>query len=216
MLLKQPEAIQIFRSYVQASHPDEILALLRNGTALRETLHSRWQPPEITKSWSPPADSAWSVFETGGHPCGLLDGDFPDHSKFAAYFTNDGNRLLLDWKATSAFGTASFRLLEKGNGDGSEIRGLLSSAEYYNSVWPEADYQCYRLASHDGENSIWCYARRGERAEEAVGSLFQKGEIIEEAPTSQKVTLRLERGPAGAQPNQWLVGEMLHIDWVAP
>ena len=34
--------------------------------------------------------------------------------------------------------------------------------------------------------------------------------------TEQAVTLRLTTPPAAAQKNQWLIGEMLHIDWVSP
>jgi glutamate/tyrosine decarboxylase-like PLP-dependent enzyme len=156
------------------------------------------------------------VLELAGQACGLLQGEFPDHSQFSAYFTQTGNHPKLDWKATTAYGTASFKELVQNQGDASEIRGEISKAEFYNAAWPETDYRCYRLISPDGETVIWGYTRRGEATEHAIASLLDKGEIVKEAQNSHKITLRLERGPTAAQANQWLIGEMLHIDWVTP
>lgn len=215
-LAKQPEAMQIFRAYAQAVHVDELLPLVRDGRALKETLRGNWHPLEISKQWTPAADSGWGAFVAAGHPCGILNGRFPDRSKFTAYFTNDGDHLLLDWKATVGFGTASFAQLAKNEGDPGEIRGEISKAEFYSSTWPEAEYRSYRLVSPDGETVIWCYTRRGDATEGAITALFKKTAILKETHNSRKITVRLERAPAGTPPNQWLVGKLLHIDWVTP
>lgn len=216
MLPKQPEALQIFHAYTTSNHADDVIPVIRNGKALEETFRTHWHPSGISKQWTPAADSSWSLEKIGDHPCGKLAGFLPDQSKFTAYFTNDGNRLLLDWKATTAFGTATFAQLKKGEGDPTEIRGELSPGDFYSAVWPETDYQNYRFISPDGDTVIWCYGRRGEAAERAIAPLFEKGVIIEESQNSKKITLRLNRGPDGALPNQWLIGEMLHIDWLTP
>ena len=120
---------------------------------------------------------------------------------------------MLDWKATTVFGTASLSQLSEGAGDGSEIRGSLSKADFYNATWPEEDYQSYRLTTPNEEASVWCYSRRGETAKHSISSLFNSGEITGEAQTIRKATLSLARGPAEALPNQWLIEEMLHVDW---
>lgn len=216
LLTKQPEAMQIFRAYATATYADDIVPLVRDGTALQETLRKHWKPLALPKQWAPVAESTWAVLELGGQACGLLQGNFPDQSKFSAYFTNDGDRLMLDWKATAAFGTATFGQLEKGRGDPAEIRGDISIADFYSTTWPEADYQSFRLIAPEGDIAIWCYARRGDPTNAKISQHFRKGEIIEEVLGSQKITLRLERGPAESLPNQWLIGEMLHIDWVSP
>jgi hypothetical protein len=216
LLTKQPEALQIFRAFATATHLDEILPLLRNGDALKATLQAHWRPLEISKAWEPAANSVWTVLDIPGHPCGMLQGTFQDQSKFSAFFTNDGNQLQLDWQATTAFGTATFGQLASNQGDPAEIRGEISLAEYYSDIFPEADYQSYRLISPDGGTSIWCYARRGEAADELIAPLLHRGETGGDFPTSRRITLRLERGPTGALPNQWLIGEMLHIDWLTP
>ncbi len=216
MFENQPEAVRIFRSYITATHADEILPLLRGGAALEETLRRQWRPTGIPKAWEPAAESVWTVAQSDEYPYGLLEGTFPDHEPFAAYFTNDGDRLLLDWKATTAFATASFSELEAGQGDPAEIRGMISASVFYGSTWPEADFRSYRLISADGEIAIWCYVRRGSVTEAAIAPLLEKGEIVEENVSSRKVTLRLERGPEGALPNQWQVAELLHTGWVNP
>lgn len=216
MFAKQPEAQRIFRAYATASGVDEIIPLVRDGHSLKALLRANWHPLEISKSWEPAADISWKVSEFDGRLCGRLQGSFPDHSKFSAYFINDGNHLRLDWKATSGFGTATFGQLENSQGDPSEIRGEISSAQYYNDIFPESDYQSYRLISPDGEIVIWCYARRDEAAGQVTAPLFHQHDARGAFQSSRKVTLRLAPAPPGALPNQWSIGELLHLDWLSP
>lgn len=213
---KQAAAMRIFSTYVSASQVDEIIPLLREGEASREALPNHWRPQENLTSWEPAADSAWDVLDVAGRPCGLLRGTLPDQSGFSAYFILDGNRLLLDWKATSGFGTATFGQLEKGLGDSSEIRGEISSADYHNKLFPEREYQSYRLLSPDQQIAIWCYARRDEDPDQIISPLLHENYIGSEFYQSRKITLRLIRGPSGAQPNQWLIEKVLHLEWVTP
>ena len=216
MLTKQPEAVQLFRAYITATQVDDVIPLIGNGKALEETVRSRWVPVGVSKRWSPSLECTWSLKKIGGRPYGLLQGILPNQSPFVAYFTNDDNRLLLDWKATSGFSTATFAELEKNAGDPAEVRGEISLAPFYTSTWPEADYQSFRLTSPDGQDIIWCYSRRGEPPHEALAPFFRRDQIIVQTTDSWKITLRLAHGPTGTLPNQWLIGEMLHIDWVTP
>ena len=101
-------------------------------------------------------------------------------------------------------------------GNPAEVRGEISLAQFYTSTWPEADYQSFRLTSPDGQEILWCYSRRGEQPHEALGPFFRRDQLIVQTKNSWKITLRLAQGPAGSLPNQWLIGEMLHIDWVTP
>lgn len=216
LLGKQPEAMQLFRSYSQAAHADEIIPMVRDGAAIREILLKEWKPLNLSKQWAPSIESQWSIFDQDGIASGLLTGELPDGRPFAAYITQVEGRLLLDWKATTAYSSATFAELEKGTGDPAEIRGELSPTTYYSPAFPEAEYQSYRLVSPSGTDLIWCYVRRGSQGESQVAPNFQSGEILKETPVPRKITLRLERGPEGALPNQWAVAEMLHIDWVTP
>ena len=216
MVEREADALRLFRQYAVASHPNDFLPFTRDGEKLRDTISSTWRPRAIPKDWSPNANSSWSVERLAGHTCGILNGSFPDHTPFLGFFIHDGNRLLMDWKATAACGSAAFSQLEKGHGESSEIRGIISAAETYSDTLPETEFQSYRFNSPDGEISLWCYARRSEPAETAISPLIQRGEITGEAAPSQRITLKLTRPPEGAGPNQWLIAEMLHIDWLAP
>jgi hypothetical protein len=216
LLELQPEALRIFRSYAQAAGLDEITPMVRDGKDLHAPLRAQWKPLGVPKSWTPSEDSSWDLLDLGDRAFGLLEGNLPDGSQFSAYFTLQEGRLLLDWKPTVGFGTASFTDLSRGVGDGREIRGELSRAQYYNAAYPEADYRGYSLTSPDRETTIWCYTRRGEAADAALGALFNRSEIIGESKSIQKATLRLTRGPEGSMPNQWVIQELLHIDWATP
>jgi hypothetical protein len=216
ILMKRNEAIQIYQAYAKATHSDGIIPLLRHGVSLGETLRSAWRPLNIAKGWEPDSRTDWVVSEEFGKTCALLQGHLPDQSKFAAYFTNEDNRLALDWKATTAYGTASFKELEVNSGNPDEIRGRISIVEFYTAAWPEADYQSYRFVSPDGENTIWCYARKGETSGASIAELFPKGGILKSTRANLKITLRLARGSADSLPNQWLIKEVIHFGWLAP
>ena len=216
MVAKQPEAEQIFRAYLKATVSDEILPLIRKADAMRETVRKNWHPVTIPDNWTPPQDTTWKVFKTDGYPCGQLEGTLPDFSKFSAYFMMEGNRLELDWKATTAFGTATFAELSTNQAAADEIRGLILPADFYTTTWPEEVYQSYRLCSPSDETAIWCYARRSDVVANQIAGHFQRGDILQEDHSDKRITVRLGRGPESATPNQWLIEEMLHIEWITP
>lgn len=213
LVARRSEALEIFRSFVLASQVEDVIPLVLGGSSLTETLRKHWQPREIPLDWKPHSHSSWTIVESTSLPYVLLQGDLPDHHPFAAYFTREGQRLVLDWKATAAFGTASFDELETGGGDPAEIRGVISTTDYYSTIWPETEYQSYRLVSPDGKKFVWGYARRGGEPDATLSPLLKPGVIIREPNTPKKITLRLERGPTGAAPNQWLISEVLQLDW---
>jgi len=63
---------------------------------------------------------------------------------------------------------------------------------------------------------VWGYVKSDDPAAAALLKVFESAKNDGELPTEQAMTLRLTPPPAGAQKNQWLIGEMLHIDWVSP
>jgi len=122
--------------------------------------------------------------------------------------------LHLDWKATTGYGTATFGELARNQGDAKEIRARIQSSRFYTAIYPEAEYQSYQLVSPDASEAVWGYTRRGEAADSLLGKLFWSGEILDNSVEQKKVTVRLERGPAGSLPNQWQIAEMLHNEWL--
>jgi hypothetical protein len=216
MLTRQPDAEQIFRSFASATIAADIFPLVRDAETVQPLIRANPRPTIVSKAWLPPADTSWSVFANHGKPCGLLEGTLPDFSKFSAYLVMSNNQLLLDWKATTGYGTATFEALQQNQGDPREIRGKILTAGFFTATFPEDTYQSYQLVAPTDDKAIWCYTRRGDAADETIGKLFADGAILTASKEPQKVTLRLERGPSGALPNQWLIGEMLHKDWIIP
>jgi hypothetical protein len=217
MFTRQAEAEQIFRAFAKARVADDVLPCVRDAAAMGPLVRAHHRPLDVPADWSPPKGVRWTVFENNRRVCGLLEGNLPDFSKFRAYYVLEGARLLLDWKASVAFCTATFGELEKKEGDPTEIRGWISPADYYTIAFPEQQYQCYQLASPDRGKFIWCYGRRGGYVNSAVAGILRRtsfSEVTSRKP--EKITLRLEPGPAGSPPNQWLVGELLHKDWITP
>lgn len=213
---RQLDAEQIYRAFASTSIVEEILPLVRNAPAMEPLIRKASRSAPVSRQWLPPEDTTWSVFDREGLTCGLLAGSLPDFSKFNAYLILVHNQLYLDWKASTGYGTATFQQLQENQGDPAEIRAMVLLSEFYTAAFPEAEFQSYQLMSPDDSQSIWCYTRRGEPAHHALGKLFQVGEILERSLEHQKVTVRLAHGPAGALPNQWLIAEMLHQDWITP
>jgi hypothetical protein len=216
LLLMQRDAAQRFDAFAKATQPSDVLPLLRRPAEVSELLQPQWRAIAAPANWQSGASSTWTVESLAGQATGRLEGLLPNHTRFSAYFTLEEGQLLLDWKATTGYGSASFSELIKGQGDPREIRGIIAPDLYYNRTLSEDSYQSYCLASAGADEVIWCYAPRQSDANAKLVRALLGGEILRDGKTATKITLRLERGPAGAQPNQWLVAEVLHFDWVSP
>ena len=214
LLRQQTDAEQLFRAFASASIVEDILPLVRDAAALEPLIRADPHPALVTKAWLPPDSTLWNVISNNGRPYAMLEGTLPNFSKFSAYCVLSANQLRLDWKATTGYGTATFDDLARGQGDPVEIRARIISAPFYTASYPEADFHSYQLISPDASQAVWCYTRRSEAVDGVLGMLFQGGEILERPSEPKKVTLRLDHGPAGSLPNQWVIAEMLHTDWI--
>ncbi len=216
MFAREAEANQVFRTFAEARIVDDFLPVVRGVKELEPVIRSGFRPLQVPKDWSPRKQATWSVAGEAGKVYGVLDGTLPDFSEFQAYMALEDGRLLLDWKASTAYGTAGFDEMVAGRGNTSEIRGFIEPTGFYNAAFPEDSYRSYQLLSADRERTIWCYTRKGSPVDAAIGVQFQEGAILEATKGKVKITVRLERGPDQALPNQWLIGEMLHKDWIMP
>lgn len=213
MLKGQPEAVQIFTRYAQATIADDVIPLLLEGAANRDLLHKNWKPLNLPKDWSPPAETNWEVNQGLKSATGTLNISLPDFSEFKAVFVYLNNRLFIDWKASTAYGTATFDELSKATGDASEVRGVLAPSNFYTIAWPEELYQSYQLLDSTGTKSIWCYAHRTDKVGDDCEKLFKSGEIIANYQSAAEVIVRLKRGPVDTLQNQWEIAEILHKGW---
>lgn len=216
LLMRQAEASSLFQVFLSAGTVAELLPSVRDEASVAPLIQARARPARVAKDWHPPEDTTWKVVANEGHPFGLLEGHLPDFSRFRAYAVIAENRLRLDWKATTGYGTATFDELAHQQGDPTEIRGQIRADGFFTAAYPEAEFQSYQLIAPDDSQALWCYIRRGEPLAMTLAELCAGGEIRNGGPAPIQVTVRLGHGPAGSLPTQWLITEMLHKEWINP
>jgi hypothetical protein len=217
MVARRPQAFALFTRFAVASSAEEILPTVRDPDGIQPLLGNPAGPLVDNSKWSLPAETTWGALENEGLVYGLLEGPLPDFARFRCYVVVDTDHALrIDWKATTAFGSADFNQLAAGSGDPSEIRAWISPTGFYTAVFPEADFQSFQLVAPDRRESIWCYTRRGDATDQELSNQFMEGEILKADQQSVRITVRLARGPDGSLPNQWLIEELLHQEWITP
>ncbi len=216
MLARQAEAVSVFRKYAHASSAEEVLPLVREPEAVADLIRAKHRPPNDPADQRPPRIRTWGARENQSLTYGILTGTLPDYSEFETYFTVADGRLVMDWKASIAHGTADFSELAQNRGNPAEIRGWIEPMDFYNQVYPEESFQSYQLRSPDREKIIWVYARRGSDTHARLKALLKGGYILEGRKDPGKVTVRLAPGPAYSLPNQWALVELLHKEWITP
>ena len=214
---RKDEARKLFADFSRAKVVEEILPMVRDADQWEGLIRQTGHESKTDREWMPSNGAKWSIHVVGRTPYAYLTGDLPDFSSFQAYFVMEDDLLLLDWKATTGYSTASFAELSKGEGDGSEVRGFIEPSSLYTAVWPENEYRCYQCGSPDGRDIIWCYVKRGTDVDKILAKLFEEGELVERQREDVPMTLKLVRPQEvkqGGLPNQWLIEELHHLDWI--
>lgn len=216
MLARRAAAERVFEEFIRAQSSEDMLPLVRDPEEVADLIRTDRRLPAASADAPRPKIRSWGAREARSLTYGILVGTLPDYSKFEAYFTVSNGRLVMDWKASTAYGTADFQQLMRKQGNPAEIRGWIEAAEFYTAAFPESSHQAYQLASPDRQQVIWAYAPRESGINQALKALIKGGYILEGRKEPQKVTVRLEPGPADSLPGQWAIMELLHKEWIAP
>lgn len=212
----EDKAKQVIEAYAMATQVDEVLPLVRDRERVEPLLKAHWNPMEIKPGWKIPDNSEWSIRKAGKRDYGFITGLLPSLRPFRFYIVQKGETALLDWEASTGYCETPFPGLVKGEGLGGTTRCLVSPGDLYTFSVPEVDYQCFRLGSPDGESTVWGYVRRDSPVFEELTGLFMQGAIPREIFSEYAVTLKLDKAPEDSLPNQWIIAEMLHIEWIKP
>lgn len=212
----EEDAKKLMGIFVNAKSPEEILPVVRDRARVEAAIRERWKPMNLPAGWTIPDTAEWAIRKAGKRDFGYLGGFYPDITAFHYYFVRENDRVVIDWEASTGYSQTRFEDLVKNQGDGGAVRGILAPADLYTVSLPEADYQCYRLGSPNQELSVWGYVKRDTPAAEQLAQLFVQGAIPREIFTEYPITVSLAKAPADSLPNQWLITEMLHIDWISP
>ncbi len=212
----ESKAKVLVEAYAKAASPDQVLPLVRDGERLEKVLRERWTPMKVPAGWHVPDESKWEILRIADREYGFLTGMLPDLRPFRFYIVQDGDKALLDWEASVGFSETKFEDLSKRQGEGGIVRGHVSVGDLYTFSLPEADYQCFRITSADGDTSLWGYVKRTDPVAEKMSEPFLPGIIPKEVLSEYPMTLRLAKGPAESLPNQWIITEMVHLEWLTP
>ncbi len=216
LLDRRLEAEQLFVKFATTTVADDLSTIVRDPESVTPLIRASKRTMLISGNWQLPDNCQWNIHQNRSLSFAKLEGILPDFSSFSTYFLISEGQLLIDWKATTGYGTATFDDLANNQGNPAEIRGRIIPTDYYSPVFPESEFQSYQLIAPDNQSAIWCYARRNHVAQTKLSSLFHGGIILKPITTDIKVTLRLEHAPEKALPNQWMIGEMLHEEWITP
>lgn len=210
----QADAKVIYAQYATAKSGADLAKILVNAEAVLPILKEKWEPMEARTNWAPDENSQWSVHHVEGMRYGILSGTSPDFSAFNAVFQVEDEVLKLDWKATTGFSSAEFAELKAGKGDATEVRSVVSLADFYTFALPEERYRAYRLMSMDGELNVWGYTEIGSALDDEISELFLTGQITGEVQSARRLLLSLERGSDDTLPNQWIIKDLISKDWL--
>lgn len=216
MLSRKTEAGGVFRNVLSAASAEAMLPLVRNSDLVADLIRADRRMPKLAPDFPPLATGSWTALENQSLIYGVLSGALPDASKLQTYFTLSDGRLVMDWKASTGYGTADFSQLMRKQGNGAEIRGWIEPSGFHTLAFSGNHYQAYQLASPDKQQLIWSYARLGSPAHQSLKTLIKSDAIPEGGGEARKVTVRLKPGPGDSLPNQWEIVELLHKEWIAP
>ena len=214
LAVRQSEASSLYGEYAKANVIEEIVPLIRDAGELEPLIRESGHEAFASRDWRPHESANWTIHIFNGKPYARMIGELPDYSIFRAYFVLEENELLLDWKATTAFSSASYEDLMKGKGDASEVRGAMLPDNLYTPDWPEDRYDCYQLVSPTGLEIIWCYLPKRTPLAEKMSSFFMKGEIMDYGQEPVLMTLKLRKREGAGMPNQWEIEALLHQEWI--
>lgn len=210
----QEEAKGIFAKYATAKSTADFMGILHRPEEVSALVEERWEPLGVETGWKPDDQAVWMVMDQHGSRYGSLEGGLPNFSSFRAFFRQDGDALKMDWKATVGYCSSDFATLRKGQGDGSEVRAWLSPADFHTFPLPEGEFRAFRLGSPDGQDSLWGYAKVDGELDAKLIAQFMPSQITGEAQTEVAVVVSLERGPTESLPNQWMITNLVRLNWL--
>lgn len=216
LLARKDEAINLFGRFLQTDSAVKLLEIVRPVAGLEKLMTNPHRPERLPPDWQVPKDAKWDVHTDQDPVFGVLSGYYPDDGSFQVFFTLEHGRLLLDWKATTGYGSVPFSMLAEGNGDASEVRVWVEPATFYSAAFPESDYRSYKIHTSLNDPAVWAFARRGTVPEQELARMFHKSMFEKTRIKASMVLLSLARGPSDAVPNQWLIIDLLHAAWVLP
>lgn len=211
------EATAILADHGAATTPEQAAPLVLASQHAALTAAGRWRPWPSRPAVARRAALECALVTDRQPPFMVVSGHCEDQSPFRAYFVRKQGRLRLDWEATSAFSEIPIADLPGATPHTPvAIRCLLRPRTFYTASLPEEQYHCYLLESADARCFVWGYAERdGALDRELDGSLSADSAFMEKKP-GERVIVALTAPPQRDSPAQFLITDLLQIEWVMP
>lgn len=211
------EATAILADHGAATSPGQAAPLVRASQRAALTAAGRWRPWPSRPVVARRAALECALVTDRQPPFMVVSGHCEDHSPFRAYFVREQGRLRLDWEATSAFSEIPIADLPGATPHTPvAIRCLLRPRTFYTASLPEEQYRCYLLENADARCFVWGYAERDSALDRKLdGSLSADSAFMEKKP-GERVIVALTAPPQRDSPAQFLVTDLLQIEWVMP
>jgi len=214
------EACEVLAGYSGAKTGEEALAWLYQPEQEREAFLKHWQLWESPPYFDRPELIQYGLVTNHLPATLMLWGLREDFAPFQAYFIREGGRLRLDWRATEAFSEIPIAdLPSAGKVSGVTVRCLAEAKAFHTMAFPEDRFRSFLLSGSDPEHILWGYVEAGSELDlELRDALTRQVGILEEKQPGQKkrLTLVLETPESRQRENQFLISEMLHIEWATP
>ncbi len=211
---RKSEALALFEEFSTSLDPESIRAIVVNPEKNLPLIERSRTAEDVDKVWGASGETNWQLEESNGNACAVLFGRDLNQRPFTAYFVDIENELLLDWRATVGYGTASFKELSEGNGDGSEIRGIASIANFYTLAYPDSEYFCLRFLGPDQQSHIWVYCKSDSELAAYLKARLDGRFSGQDKSVMAKLVLHLVKDREDAFPNQWKIDNLLSSDWL--
>ena len=210
------ESENLIRRFAAAKTPEEGLPLLRDAERVKPVFLRQWKTWSAEPAFADGQTFEWEVDTSGVRPMIVISGMKGDFTPFRATFVRQGDKMLLDWEATTGAGDLSVSDLAEGKeASDAVLRAVVSPTAFFTPDFPEARYASYRLSSASGEAVAWAYVEHGSPAAKALHLELNEGSFLMQKNSKIFFTLKV-KGPARPGSNQYLITEMLHKGWVSP
>jgi hypothetical protein len=213
----QAEAARLLADYAAATSPEQLLPLVRGQATVAGPLRTTWQPWPAPPHLDGRKALQFAYTDNLKPPFLVVFGKRSDQIPFRAYFVREGEHLKLDWEATEGICDIPIHELPGATGVRQAlVRCEVEAKPFHTTAFPETRFRSFLLSTADQQAWIWGYGERDGETELRLKALLDTGSAFLEQKTRERATLRITADPGRDLPNQFLITEMLHIDWVRP
>ena len=211
------EATGLLARYGSARTPEDAEATIRDSQKSADGFRRHWTPWASRPLLERRELLNYAVTSDADPPFMVLWGLRTDFSPFRAYFIRENGHLRIDWEATEMVSGIPIGKLRKTAPEHPVlVRGLLKQAPFYTASLPEDRYQSYLIENPVTHEFLWGYAERNSETERKLQAGLAFRTAFLEHKETQRVIVNLTLPERRQTASQFLITEMLHIEWILP